>query len=566
MGFERGEREHGGMAAVAVALVLISLFSSGAVAAAMRLNTGLPPPSAAIDRSTPRTSVVGYLSACRSGDTPRAAHYLNLASVPEGQQPEIGPRLARRLKIVLDRRFWVNVDQLSDEPRGDLDDDLPPDLERLTTLETSEATIDILLQRVELDGGEYAWVFSGATVDRIDILYDAFGYGWLGDHLPEVFFTFRLAGIQLWQLCALALVTLIGWAVSGALTPPIMGALNRAARRTNVGWDDDLAAAVRGPFRWGLMAAALFVGASWVDLAEPVTAGVRVFWKLATILLLGWLLSTWVGTGARLLERSVGRDPESVARTFIPIFARVVKIGVWALVVVVGLDAVGVRVMGLVAGLGIGGLAIAFAAQKTIENFFGALSIAADRPFAVGDFVKAGDTLGTVEEVGLRSTRIRTPARTRMTIPNGTLLSERVENFSERDRMLYNPTISLLYDSSAAQIELVIDEIKKLLLKHPMIFHDTVRVRMAEFGESAINVKVFTWISTTDYHESTAVAEELNLAIMRIVERAGTGFAFPSRTIYTSAESGIDEQRARQAETIVAERRQRGDLWLPEPP
>jgi MscS family membrane protein len=549
---------------VIVLAVLCGIPWTGSVAAET-VNAGLGSAPASVSRDTPRQTVVGYLTACRDGDLSSAVHYLDLSSLPADEQLRRGQRLARCFKIVLDKTLWIDPDDLSDDPAGDLEDGLRANIDRITTLRLESGEVDILLRRVDGGDGAHYWLFHRATVAQIDRLYEAFGFGWLGDHLPEFFFSVRIWEVQLWQICAMLLLLLVAWFAARLVAIPLMAALNRAVRRTSTAWDDELAAAVTGPLRLGLFALFLFVASSWLSLAEPVEVGLQVFWRLATVLILGWLLSTWVGVGARLLERSIDRI-DSVAGNFIPIFARIAKIGVWALVAVVALDAVGVRVMGLIAGLGIGGLAVAFAAQKTIENFFGALSITADQPFAVGDFVEVGSTKGTVEEVGLRSTRLRTVARTRVTIPNGALISERVENFSERDRILFNPTLGLLYDSTAAQLEFVIDEIKKLLLGHPKVYHDTARVRLGGFGDSAINVDILTWITTTDFHEYTAVAEELNFAIMRIVERAGTGFAYPSQTVYTSGEAGFDEQRARQAEIMVAERRQRGELWLPEPP
>jgi MscS family membrane protein len=266
------------------------------------------------------------------------------------------------------------------------------------------------------------------------------------------------------------------------------------------------------------------------------------------------------------MVRTVAEDGGDLARSFVPLFARVIKIGVWAMVVIVALGAAGVEVMGLVAGLGIGGLAVAFAAQKTIENFFGALAIAADRPFQKNNFVDIGGTKGTVEAVGLRSTRLRTSARTVVTIPNASIMTAKVENVSVRDRILFNPTIGLVYGSTRAQIELVVDELKKLLANHPKVFKDSFRVRMTGFGPSSIDIGILSWIDTTDYNEYTAVVEELNLDIMGIVEKAGTGFAFPSQTLYLGRDSGADEKLAAAAEEEVAARRAAGELWIPEPP
>jgi MscS family membrane protein len=519
-----------------------------------------------VERNTPRESVVGFLTAARSGDFDIAARYLDLRGIDPQNRTDRGPILARRLKIVLDNTVWVDVHKVSNRESGVLDDGLPVNQELLTDIETGSKTVPIRVAVVARAGGGHAWLFDRDTVAAIPDLYDAHGYGWLGDHLPGFFFTVRLFEVQLWQLLALAVLCAVGWGIAGVLTPPMVTALNRGVRKTTARWDDELASAVRGPFKIGLFAAVVFFGSRWLRLAEPVEQSLEVFWRLIAILLLGWLLSSWVSVGARMMVRAVSEEGGDLARSFIPLFARVIRIGVWAMVGVVALDAAGIEVMGLVAGLGIGGLAIAFAAQKTIENFFGALAIASDRPFQKGNFVDIGGTTGTVEAVGLRSTRLRSTARTVVTIPNGSVSTAKVENFSVRDRILFNPTIGLVYGSSRAQIELVIDEIKKLLARNETVWQQSSRVRMVGFGASSIDIGILCWIDTTDYHRYTAVVEELNLEIMQIVEEAGTGMAFPSQTLYLAREEGGSEELVERAEDAVAERRDAGELWIPEPP
>jgi MscS family membrane protein len=556
------------MRRVSKALALAALAASLAVPglSAEDFEEGLGAPATPVRRDTPRETVVGYLSAARDGDFATAAHYLDLRLFEPGQRAAAGAKLARRFKIVLDNTFWVDPQQISDRESGVLDDGLGTAQELLTVLDADGREIPIRLHVVARAGGGHAWLFDRATVAAIDDLYDVHGYGWLGDKLPTFFFTIRIFEVELWQLVAFALLIAIAWGVAGILTPPLMAALNRGVRKTAAPWDDELAKAVRKPLRVGLIAFVVFFGSRWLGLAEPVQHSLAVFWRLLAILVLGWLLSSWVSVGARLLVRTVDEDGGSLARSFVPLFARVIRIGVWIMVVIVALDASGVEVMGLVAGLGIGGLAIAFAAQKTIENFFGALAIAADRPFQRGDFVDIGGTKGTVEAVGLRSTRLRTTARTLVSIPNGSVMTAKVENVSVRDRILFNPTIGLVYGSTRAQIELVVDEIKKLLANHPKVFEDSFRVRMTGFGPSSIDIGILSWIDTTDYNEYTAVVEELNLEIMGIVERVGTGFAFPSQTLYLARDSGMSEQVAQRAETEVEARRAAGELWIPEPP
>jgi len=403
-------------------------------------------------------------------------------------------------------------------------------------------------------------------VAAIDPLYEEYGFGWLGDRLPSVFFDVRVAGIALWQWTGLVLLLLLAWFVSLIVTPRLLAVLQHGARKTKTQWDDELVAALDGPARLGVIATVLFLTVPWLGLAGKAADTVGSIWKVLALLFLGWVLSRWVDIGLSVLGKSASARGNEMAKNFLPIFGRVLKTGVWAVAIVAVLDSVGIRVMGLVAGLGIGGVAIAFAAQKTIENLFGSLAIAVDRPFQIGDFVRLGDHEGTVTEVGLRSTRLRTMDRTVISIPNGTLLSERVENYSARDRYRYRTTIGLLYDSSRAQIELVVDEIKKYLLGHPRVHHDDVRVRFARFGDSALEIDVQTWIHASGYHEFTGVAEELNFEILDIVERAGTGFAFPSQTIYMARDAGIDPESAAKAEEELRRRREKGELWIPEPP
>jgi MscS family membrane protein len=530
------------------------------------VNVGLGPLPAAVDRSTPRETVVGFLTACREGRFAMAAHYLDLEAYLPSEQRRKGALLARRFKIVLDRTFWVNPEAIPDESQPTPQKGLGPDVERLTTLDLKGSKVDILLQHRQVSGHEDIWVFARATVAAINPLYEQDGYGWLGDHLPAFFFTLEAGEVQLWQWVGLVVLLLAGLLLARLVTPALMGALRRVADRTAIKWDDALVDALDGPARLGILAAFLFFAVPWLGLSEPATKTVGVVWKLVAVLFLGWLLSRWVAIAARVLRLSAAAESNDMARNFIPIFARIMKVGVWAVAIVVGLDSVGVRVMGLVAGLGIGGVAVAFAAQRTVENLFGSLAIAADRPFQIGDFVKIGDLVGTVEEVGLRSTRVRTLARTMVTIPNGPLITERVENFAARDRFLYQTTVGLLYDSTKAQLEYVIDEIKKLLVGHPKVFQEVVRVRLAEFGAYSINIGIFTWLLAADYAEYTALAEELNFKIFEIVAASGSGFAFPSQTLYLGRDGGIDTSLAGKVDTEISRRRENGELWIPEPP
>jgi MscS family membrane protein len=189
-------------------------------------------------------------------------------------------------------------------------------------------------------------------------------------------------------------------------------------------------------------------------------------------------------------------------------------------------------VASLLAGLGIGGIALALAAQKTVENLFGSVSIGVDQPFRVGDFVKIEDVVGTVETIGMRSTRVRTLDRTLVTFPNGKLADTRAETFAARDRIRLFANLGLSYATTSGQMRQVLAEIERALRGHPKIWPEGVSVRFNALRESWLEVEATAWFQTTDWNEFTGIRQELLLRFMEIVERSGTSLAFPTRTVH----------------------------------
>jgi MscS family membrane protein len=232
----------------------------------------------------------------------------------------------------------------------------------------------------------------------------------------------------------------------------------------------------------------------------------------------------------------------------VPIGRTALKVLVLLFAVLASLQNVGVNVTGLLAGLGIGGLALALAAQKTVENLFGGVSVILDQPVRVGDFCRFGDRLGTVEEVGLRSTRVRTLDRTVVSIPNAEFSALQLENFSRRDRIWLHATLGLRYETTADQLRHVLAEVHRLLREDPRVDPEPARIRFVGFGAYSLDCEVFAYIRTADYGEFLAIREDLLLRIMDIVAASGTSFAFPSQTLYVGADPGLDTARSRAAE------------------
>jgi len=223
-------------------------------------------------------------------------------------------------------------------------------------------------------------------------------------------------------------------------------------------------------------------------------------------------------------------------------------------------------VTALLAGAGVAGLAIAFAAQKTIENLFGGVSVILDQPVRVGDFCKVGSFQGTVEDIGLRSTRLRTIDRTVVSVPNAQFSTEVLENFGARDQIRLYQVLNLRYETTPDQLRWLLAEIRKLVYSHPMIGSEGARVRFVNFGPSSLDVEIFCFVRTTDFPSFTAVREDLFLRLMDLVNASGSGFAFPSQTLYFGRDPGVDAGRTQDAQAQVESWRKQGALPFPDFP
>jgi MscS family membrane protein len=215
---------------------------------------------------------------------------------------------------------------------------------------------------------------------------------------------------------------------------------------------------------------------------------------------------------------------------------RILKAVIVVMALFLVLSVLGFNMSTALAGVGIGTLAVGFGAQKTIENLFGGVSVLGDEVIHVGDVCKFGDRTGTVEDIGLRSTRVRTEERTLLAIPNGTVATINVENLSRRDKILFKTVVGLHLDTSAEQLRRVLAEIRGVLSSHPKIETSTIRVRLVELTSSAINMEVLSYVLTTNFDEFAGVREDLLLHIMNFVEDSGTRLASPSQTLYLSGD------------------------------
>ncbi|HVT92857.1 MAG TPA: mechanosensitive ion channel family protein [Bryobacteraceae bacterium] len=512
-------------------------------------------------RVSPRATVINFLDASQSRNWGRALRYLEIP--PKLSTADL-ERLPRRLKYVLDNQV-INLNKLSSDPAGSLDDGLPPDTERIVTVKMETGTADILLHRAKNGNGD-VWLFSEATMQMVPKMAAEVDRPAIEKYLPKLL-TRRtpVFSLRFWQLLALLIAVPVALALSSLFTRLLILILRPLILAITKERAGERLKAIQMPIRLIVLVLVLHTVAYSI-LSLPVLAR-QLLINLATIstvVLLAWLITRLIEISAQLTSTRLLRSRQAGSMAVMQLFRRLLKACVVGIAALVVMERLGVNLTAVLAGVSVVGIAIALAAQKTLENLFGGIMIITDQPIRVGDYCKFGTQGGTVEDIGLRSTRFRTPERTVVSVPNGQLAAMNLENFAERDKMLFNPVIGLRYESTADQVRYVLAEIRRLLYAHPKVETASARVRFTKFADSSINLEVFSYVTTRDYNEFLAIQEDLLLRVMDIVETAGSGFAFPSQTLYFGKDTGLDPAKTQAALKTVEDWREKKALPFPD--
>lgn len=350
--------------------------------------------------------------------------------------------------------------------------------------------------------------------------------------IPEALKAPGIWELHVWQLVALPLLGVLALGLGALLGGLSRRLFVRITSRTRGQWDDEVAGHAGGPLTlaWGVVAMRMLIPV--LELADRPHQTLDRWLGVGLLVGLFWLLYRIVAVVAGHASRSPWSVTHPTARAFVPLAARIARIVVFGLAVVTILAQLGYPVASLVAGLGLGGVAVALAAKSTLENLFGAFALGTDQPFQVGDFVKVDATMGNVETIGLRSTRIRTQGRTLVTIPNGKLADMAIETFAVRDRLNLACTVPLVYSSTVDQIRRVLGELEAVLLAQPKIQTDGITVKLRELARESIDLEVNCWFLTTDWVEFQSIRQDVLLRFMEVIEAAGTSLARPTRTVH----------------------------------
>ncbi|WP_147164777.1 mechanosensitive ion channel family protein, partial [Pararhodospirillum oryzae] len=555
--------------------LMIGLGLMGALVPAARAadNLGPGPAPAApapvvrdtLGRDTPEGMVRGLLKAMAEEDYTRAAQYLDIPSRRSARRGLSAEELAQGLQQVLDKGGWLEANsKLSTAPEGRLDDGLDPDLERFASVRTPDGTVDLIAQRVDGPNNTPIWIVSGATMTLIPKLMEQVETGLLDRWLPpELSDGLRLWGVPLAHWGALLALAAVAYAGAGLLTALVRGFAYLLWRHNPSSARLRLIDAAQPPLRVCLAVWLFAFGG--IHLGVSVIARQVLGWAAEMV---GWVGLAWFlwrivdAVGAASIERSA-RQRKVGALAALRFFRRASKGVVIGGATIIILDAFGVDVSAGLAALGIGGLAVALGAQKLIENLVGSLMLIADRPIREGDFCRFGGTMGTVEDIGMRSTRIRTLNRTVVTVPNGALSALEIENYSRRDMFWFHPILSLRLETTPDQIRHLLVTLRDLLYAHPRVDPDPARVRFLGLGADALKIEIFAYVHAEDYSDFLEVQEDLTLQVMDRVRASGAAFALPSQTLYMGRDSSPDPAARAAAEAQVKAWRETNTLPLP---
>ena len=487
-----------------------------------------------LSRTTPRGTVLGFLSAAYDGKYEIAAQYLNTRA-----RGVDAITLARELFFVLDRKLPAKLNNVSNDPLGSMSDPLDSRRELIGTVVTETGRTDIYLERVDRRNAPSIWLFSRDTLVNIPRVYKEINAvtveGLVPDFLLRRFFKLTLFGWSYFFII-LPLVYLILSLLNRLLGAAVGFTLRHVTRRAEI----QNPVILPHPIRVLIVSLTVYGTLSAVSLSLLAR---QVGSTVARLILIVGLVWTMFLVSERL-EAYVKKGLQHKGRLSSTAVLRLGRRLMDFIVIVIGLIfalySLGINPTAALAGLGVGGIAVALAAQKTLENVIGGVSLIMDGAIHVGDFFKIGDVLGTIEAVGLRSTRVRTLGRTIITIPNGQVATMTLENYSVRDQFWLHHLISLGHQTPSSKLNTVLAETRRLLERDARVLPATARIRLLRFAESSLELEVFAYVAARDWNQFLETQEEMLMSIKETLRSAGVEIAYPARTVYLQNQTGTD--------------------------
>lgn len=518
-------------------------------------------PEDSLGRRNPRGTVSGFLKAVSEQNYNRASQYLYLKR--SFRKTKERQRIVKMMQNLLDQSGnIIPTSLISNKNTGNLDDDLEPELELVGTLMINNKDVNLYVENNEKADAPPIWLFSEETVSAIasvkvedNLLVNKI--------LPESLKERLLAGVPIGQwliiIILIAGAYFLSWGIISLMTFLISKIWVKSRTEPTHGIIEALSLPIQ-------LYIALWI---FIDLSQRVGISIIIRQRfsyltvtvgIVAFLMLLWRITDFVSEFSKNRMTVKGRVSTISVILFL---RRTFKVAIFVFGGIAILGAIGIDVTTGLAALGIGGIALALGAQKTVENFVGSVTLVVDQPIRVGDFCKINDVKGNVEQIGMRSTKIRTGERTVVTIPNGLLSANNIENYAFRDRFLFNPILDLRCETTPDQIRFLLVEIKSILYAHPMVNSDDARVRFIGFGASSLRLEINCYVMVSTLDTSLEVKEDLLLRIMDIVAESGSGFAFPSQTLYFAQDEGVSEEKLKTVSEKVRNWKENNELQVP---
>lgn len=521
-------------------------------------------PEDSLGRRTPQGTVNGFIKAIGDQNYLRASQYFVLSKRSYRKTAE-RIRIAKTFQLLLDQGGNFSPSSIiSNKELGRIDDDLSTGVDLVGNISTDKTAIQLYLENQSDDSQPALWLFSAETIEAI-MSADIKGEKTFLDRiLPNILIEKKLGNVPIGHWAVVVVMTVVCYLLSRLLIFVLVFLMQKLWRNAASEKGTAIIEAFTLPVQMYLTVI-LFV-ATTQRMGISIIVRQRFSIIIITIGILAFLILLWRMTDfVTMFTRSrMNRRGRISAISAILFLSRATKVAIVFIGIIALLGIIGVDVTAGLAALGIGGIALALGAQKTIENFVGSVSLIADQPLRVGDYCRVDDIKGTVESIGMRSTTLRTSARTIVTIPNGQLSASKIENFAHRDRFILNPVFNFRLDTTPDQIRYLLVELRSLLYAHPAVLNFPAPiVRFTSITTDALKIEITAYIEAANFDISQEAQEDILLRMIDIIEKSGASLAYPSQTLYVARETPLSNEKSEAVSETVKKWKENNELQVP---
>ncbi len=345
---------------------------------------------------------------------------------------------------------------------------------------------------------------------------------------------YKILDISMQDIIIAFIIFFIALVFSNIISKMIVKMLNKITKKTKTTVDDDILSTIEAPLKFSIILIGFYLAKEWLKIPRFDIFLDKIVQTLATFLLF-WFVYRLIGKFALIFDKFYSKLGKKLSSDIENFMVKALKI----LTVIIGIMSIlqgwGINVSAFLASLGLVGMAFALAAKDTAANLFGSLVIFTDRPFKMGDWIQTPDVEGTVENIGIRSTRVRAFTQALISVPNATIANSPITNWTKMGKRRIKARLGLPYSTSKKQMQKILEDLRDMLKNHDQIHKDTIMIRFDEFADSSLSIFCYFFTTTTNWVKFLEVKEDVNFKIMEIIEKNGASFAFPSQSIYVES-------------------------------